>query len=177
MPLPNAWVDRLFSKLTVTYGQRFLGLYSGVDLQAVKDDWADELSGYAQSPDALRHALSHLPTERPPTVLEFRQLCRQAPRPAAAALPAPALDTQAAKQAASALARPATAYDPKQWARDLARREAWQDAHPRDVADRDRLTAAQRACWRLALGLPSGAAVAEALNPTDKARSDELAAA
>ncbi len=89
MPLPSAWVDRLWMKLAVTYGQRFLGLYAGIDLDAVKADWAHELAGYERHPEAIRYALEHLPVDKPPTVLEFRRMCQQAPAAAAPVLESP----------------------------------------------------------------------------------------
>lgn len=141
MSLPSAWVDKIFTKLAVTYGQRFLGLYAGLDLQAVKDDWGGELRGYAQSPGSIKHALEHLPTEKPPTVLEFKALCRGAPVKALA-LPPPDFDSEAAQRALAGILKPA-AHDPKQWAHDLKAREQ---------RDPKGLSAAQRLMWREALG-------------------------
>jgi len=141
MSLPSAWVDRLFAKLTVTYGQRFLGLYAGLDLTAVKDDWAAELSGYDKNPDALRHALENLPADRPPNVLEFRQLCRNVPVKASPALThaAPA-DPAKVAAAMSRMTKPDSGH-PRAWAWRLRERE-------RNGAQ---LSKAQRDFWREAL--------------------------
>ena len=78
MSLPAAWVDRIFDKLALTYGRDFLGRYEGLDLNAVKSDWAHELSGFFSHPSAIAHALVNLP-DRAPSVIEFRKLARMAP--------------------------------------------------------------------------------------------------
>jgi hypothetical protein len=91
MALPSSWVDRIFDKLTLTYGHLFLGRWSGLDMQQVKADWAHELEPLRNSPHAIRYALENLPTE-PPTVLQFRALCGKAPQPRA--LPAPQVDAE-----------------------------------------------------------------------------------
>ena len=88
MSLPAPWVDRIFEKLTLTYGHRFLGRWSGLDLGQVKADWAHELARLQQSPDAIRYALNNLPPAEPPTVLEFRAICARRPAEVVA-LPAP----------------------------------------------------------------------------------------
>lgn len=79
MSLPVPWIDRIFDKLTLTYGQSFLRRWADIDLNAVKSDWAHELAGFAQHPRAIAWALQNLPPEKPPTVLEFRALARKAP--------------------------------------------------------------------------------------------------
>jgi hypothetical protein len=79
MSLPASWVDRIFDKLTLTYGQSFLRRWQDIDMNAVKSDWGHELDGYERFPKAIAWALQNLPPEKPPTVLEFRNLARRAP--------------------------------------------------------------------------------------------------
>lgn len=79
MSLPSPWVDRIFDKLTLTYGQAFLRRWQDIDMGAVKSDWAHELAGFAQHPRAIAWALDNLNPEKPPTVLEFRAMARKAP--------------------------------------------------------------------------------------------------
>lgn len=78
MSLPTTWIDRIFDKLTLTYGQAFLRQWADIDLNAVKSDWAHELSGFERHPKAIAWALQNLP-ERPPTVLSFKFLARRSP--------------------------------------------------------------------------------------------------
>lgn len=99
MSLPLPWVDRIFEKLTLLYGREFVGRWSGAELDAVKADWAHELAGFQAHPWAIAYALQHAPADRPPTVLQFRALARQAPPPATPRLEAPAPNRERAAEA------------------------------------------------------------------------------
>lgn len=146
MSLPAAWVDRLFAKLTLTYGQRFLGLYAGLDLQAVKDDWGATLAVFAQNPDAIRHGIENLPCDQPPNALQFRDICRRRPDAAPKALPAPQADPERIGEALARLKDigASSSVGNKAWA--VALRE-------REKRSKSGLTAFQRAAWREALGV------------------------
>jgi hypothetical protein len=91
MSLPLQAVDRLFERLTATYGRQFLSLYEGLDANAIKSSWAHELSGFGGNLHAIAWALEHLP-ERAPNAIEFRNLCRRAPEPEVPRLPEPKAD-------------------------------------------------------------------------------------
>lgn len=128
MALPLPWVDRIFEKLALVYGQAFLARWRDLDLDAVKADWAHELAGFEQHPQAIAHALQSLPPEKPPTVLQFRELARRAPLPELPRLESPPADPQ---RVASELARLATArttaaqaVDHRAWARRILDRKA-----------------------------------------------------
>lgn len=88
MSLPLQAVDRLFERLTATYGRQFLSMYEGLDANAVKSSWAHELSGFAGNLHSIAWALENLP-ERPPNAIEFRNLCRRSPEPERPRLPEP----------------------------------------------------------------------------------------
>jgi hypothetical protein len=88
MSLPSPIVDAIFLKLKLTYGRDFMGRYEGIDEAIIKADWAHELAGFAHSPNAIKHALEHLPIA-PPNVLGFRALCINRPEPAPLALAGP----------------------------------------------------------------------------------------
>lgn len=105
MSLPLPWVDRIFEKLTLVYGQAFLARWRDVDLTAVKSDWRHELAGFAPKEgesgsasagaQAIAYALAHLdPDAPPPTVLQFRALARRAPAPDLPRLPEPKADPE-----------------------------------------------------------------------------------
>lgn len=81
MTLPIAWVDRIFEKLTLIYGRDFVSRWDscGVPIEEVKADWARELAGFVNHPEAIAYALSNMPADRAPTVLQFRDICRKAP--------------------------------------------------------------------------------------------------
>lgn len=94
MSLPLPWVDRIFDKLTLVYGQAFLRRWADIDLNAVKSDWAHELAGFEHHPKAIAWALQNLPTDKPPTVLDFKFLARRAPPDELPRLEAPKADPE-----------------------------------------------------------------------------------
>lgn len=123
MSLPLAWTDRIFTKLTLTYGQAFLARWRDLDLDAVKADWGRELSAFQQSPARIAFALENLP-EKPPSVIEFKNLCAQYRVPESHQLPSPKADPERVaaeldKLAAIRVVEPS--YDCKAWAKTLIR--------------------------------------------------------
>lgn len=121
MSLPSPWVERIFDKLTLVYGQSFLRRWQDIDLAAVKADWAHELSGFQQHPRAIAWALQNLPPDKPPTVLEFRALARKAPPEEIPKLEAPKADPERVNAELAKLApvRAPRGDDGKDWARRL----------------------------------------------------------
>ena len=126
MSLPETWIDVIFAKLTLIYGRDFHSRWEGVNIADVKADWAHELSGLEHNPQAVAYALEHLPPSRPPTVLEFRELARKAPKPVFIELPAPMVDRQRLglqmQKLAHLKALAVSPQDPKSWARRLLSR-------------------------------------------------------
>lgn len=78
MSLPSQAVDRLFARLSATYGRDFTMKFEGVETNAVKSSWAHELAGFADQLGSIAWALENLP-ERCPNVIEFRAICRRSP--------------------------------------------------------------------------------------------------
>lgn len=76
MSLPDNWVEKLFRKLSATYGQSFLRQYDGVPIEDVKANWGHELACFQQNSAAISRGLELLPSDRAPTVLQFRDLCK-----------------------------------------------------------------------------------------------------
>lgn len=89
MSLPIEWVEKIFAKLSVTYGRAFISQYEGIDAQAIKADWAHELAAYVTKPEAIKFALENLPVDKAPNVLQFRAMCRRCQDPVFKALPVP----------------------------------------------------------------------------------------
>jgi hypothetical protein len=149
MSLPSAWTERLFAKLAVTYGQSFLRQYDGVDIEAVKANWGQELGAFAQNPKAIARGLELLPADRAPTVLQFKALCKGQAEHDMLALPAPpsAPVSPEVLTAIKAAVKP-TSVGSKDWARALKEREARGPG----------LTLFQRKAWRTALGETGDAA-------------------
>jgi hypothetical protein len=91
MSLPLPWVEKIFTKLTLAYGNEFLSRWAGAEIMDVKTDWAHELAGYQNNPDAIGYALTNLPN-RAPNVFQFRDICRMAPTKDLPRLDAPKAD-------------------------------------------------------------------------------------
>lgn len=124
MALPLPWVDRIFDKLTLVYGQAFLRRWQDIDLQSVKADWAHELEGLDAAPKMIAFALQNLPPEKPPTVLEFRNAARRMPAEVVPTLPLPRLEPEVVAshtQVLRAMKRP-TFLGNRDWAHTLIRR-------------------------------------------------------
>lgn len=93
-PLPESLVKAIFGRLSGVYGTRFTNQYlTGIPSETGGDRglenaaaiWAEELGGFDR--DAVIFALQNLNAKHPPSALEFRDLCRAAPRKHAAELP------------------------------------------------------------------------------------------
>lgn len=124
MSLPLSWVDKIFHKLTLIYGRDFIGRWEGLELADVKTDWSHELSGFENFPDAIAFALQNMPTNKPPTVLEFRAMALRAPKPVMALLEGPKADPERVaeelRKASEAVRKPASnSIEPKAWAKRI----------------------------------------------------------
>lgn len=73
MALPDSRVDHLFAKLAVRFGDAWTRKWEGIQMTAVRADWAAVLDGLPGP--ALQHGLNNLPREFPPTAHQFRDLC------------------------------------------------------------------------------------------------------
>lgn len=82
-------VDQVHARLLVRYGSQWIRLYEGIDPQAVKADWIEQIGGIRV--EAVKHALENLPTDRPPNAGRFKALCMEyrAPDQHHQALPRP----------------------------------------------------------------------------------------
>jgi hypothetical protein len=151
MSLPSRWIDALFSKLTLTYGQEFLRKFEGLPMAEVKADWSETLSGFQQHPQAIRYGLDHLPPEKPPNALQFRDLCRKAPLPRVAAIEAPRTDPERLSDELRRIKSMEIGKrgDFRAWAYLLRDRE---QSQAKGATGRAALTKYQRDAWRYALG-------------------------
>lgn len=88
-PLPRDWLDRVFGRLMVRYGDSWVRMWTGFDMEKVKADWCEVLANVHKRPEALRYALENLPPDRPPNAAQFKELCNRAPTSVRRALPEP----------------------------------------------------------------------------------------
>jgi len=125
--LPSMAVDRLFERLSATYGRQFLNLYDGMDANAIKSVWAHELSSFGMRLQAIAWALENLP-ERAPNAIEFRNIVRKAPEPERPKLPEPKADPQRLRAELAKLGplveavRRGDRLDPRAWAHRIVAR-------------------------------------------------------
>jgi len=141
MSLPTAWIDKIFQKLSLTYGRDFLGRYEGMPIADVKTDWAHELGGFGGHPEAIRHALQNLNPSKAPTVYEFRNVCSSAPKLAVLELPRPPQDPAIVAAIVGGLKKSTGVNGMKDWAHRLKARH---------LAG-DRLSSYQISCYQTAL--------------------------
>ena len=67
-------IDHLFRRLGSYYGSQWLDRWTGADLAKVKADWAQALADVPLP--AVGFALDNLKGQFPPSLPEFRELCR-----------------------------------------------------------------------------------------------------
>lgn len=93
MAISTVAIDRLFQRLSATYGAAWDRALGSAPICDVKSVWMHELDGFGDKLHAVAWALDHLP-ERVPNVLEFRGMCRAAPALILPRLEAPKADPE-----------------------------------------------------------------------------------
>lgn len=75
-PLPEKWVERLFERMLLEYGKKFGDQWAQADMDTLIAYWSRELAGYSGA--ELKRGLDALATrDWPPTLPEFKKLCRR----------------------------------------------------------------------------------------------------
>lgn len=125
MSLPLPWIEKVFQKLTLTFGREFINRWEGVPLEEVKADWAHELRGFQQNPKAIAYGLEHCVSGKPPTVQDFKAICLRR-QDTFVSLPAPAVPPEKVAAELAKIAKPVeNHHGMKDWAYRLkARHEA-----------------------------------------------------
>lgn len=121
-PVFPLWVDKLFARLLVRYGDAWTRKWEGIPEDAVKADWLEQLGPvFRNRPKAIAHALDNLPPDFPPNSEQFRKMCTGFPEmlPALAA-PTAKADPQKVAAAVQAVTKP-LAHDPARAAADALR--------------------------------------------------------
>jgi len=143
--LDESVIEKILSKLALTYGVRFNDVYAGMDSVMVRRNWAKELGDVSR--EGIDYAVENLPERFPPNVLEFRKLC-QSRRTEAALLalppPRPVGVSEAVAREVARIRAAQRDIDPRAWARRMRAREL----------ACERLTPTQREMWRDALREP-----------------------
>lgn len=77
--MPRNWIQALFRKFLIRYGQLWADRYKGLGLtpDEIADEWAMELDGF--SPEEIKRGLEASKANKfPPTLPEFISMCRPA---------------------------------------------------------------------------------------------------
>ncbi len=73
--LPSAWINRLWQRFLIMYGNKFADMWRDLNPDAVKQAWAEDLAGY--NADELKRGLEWCKAQAwPPTLPEFMTACR-----------------------------------------------------------------------------------------------------
>lgn len=138
-------IDRLFERLGATYGTAWTHSLGDSPINDVKSVWGHELLIFKSSLFRVAWALENLP-ERCPNIIQFKNLCRQAPAPETLALPEPKADparvaAELAKLDEMKVKKSESHNSFKDWAYRLKKRHA----------AGDRLSSYQIMCYQMAL--------------------------
>lgn len=79
MTLSATAIDRLFNRFAIIYGNQWINMWVGMNINDVKTVWMNELSGFGDRLEMIAWALENLP-DRPPNLITFKKLCMSAPR-------------------------------------------------------------------------------------------------
>lgn len=75
IPLPEAWVEKMFHKMLLDYGKKFTDQWGGADTDDLIKHWANELSGYTGA--EIKRGLAAMESrDWPATLPEFKKMCR-----------------------------------------------------------------------------------------------------
>lgn len=73
--LPASWVEALFDRMLLNYGKKFTDQWGSADPDKLYAHWARELSGFSR--DELARGVAALEArDWPPTLPEFKRMCR-----------------------------------------------------------------------------------------------------
>jgi hypothetical protein len=74
-PVPLSWVEKLFERMAALYGSKFMEMWRGTDLNAVKAVWAAEM-GKVSSRELKRGYEALHASEWPPSLPQFLKMCK-----------------------------------------------------------------------------------------------------
>jgi hypothetical protein len=72
-------LDYIFAVMGATYGAAFNRHFEGMDLDLVRNVWANQLGNFLTYKPSLYHAIRLLPPDFPPSAVKFRDFCNSGP--------------------------------------------------------------------------------------------------
>lgn len=77
---PDEGFDYIFGRMSAIYGNDFARKWDGIDPNLIRQEWIGTLGWYLTSKYSMDFALSHLDPVRPPSSIQMKKLCYDAPR-------------------------------------------------------------------------------------------------
>lgn len=74
-PLRESWVEKLFEQMLHTYGKKFTDQWGGADADPLIAHWSRQLAGFT-GPELARGLKALEARDWPPTLPEFKKMCR-----------------------------------------------------------------------------------------------------
>lgn len=71
--------DYIFGRMSAIYGNDFARKWDGIDPALIRSEWIHTLGGYLTYRPIMDYALEHMAPHKPPSSLQFRDLCRAGP--------------------------------------------------------------------------------------------------
>lgn len=74
-PIPDSWIEKLFHQMLLAYGKKFTDQWGGADTDELIAHWGRELATYSGA--EIKRGLDAMSSrEWPPTLPEFKKMCR-----------------------------------------------------------------------------------------------------
>lgn len=73
--LPDSWIERMFDKMMLDYGKKFVDQWSGADPDKLIAHWAVEMASYTGQ-EIKRGLAAMAAKDWPPSLPEFKKMCR-----------------------------------------------------------------------------------------------------
>lgn len=77
---PDEGFDYIFGRMSAIYGNDFARKWDGIDPHLIRQEWIGTLGYYLTHRETMDFALANLDPVRPPSSLQMKKLCYDAPR-------------------------------------------------------------------------------------------------
>jgi hypothetical protein len=75
----NQGFDYIFGRMNAIYGNDFARKWDGIDANLIRTEWIGTLGRFLTYRPVMDYTLLHLDPARPPSSLQFRKICQDAP--------------------------------------------------------------------------------------------------
>jgi hypothetical protein len=71
--------DYIFGRMNAIYGNDFARKWDGIDANLIRQEWIGTLGSFLTYRPSMDYALTHIDPARPPSSLQFRNICQHGP--------------------------------------------------------------------------------------------------